>query len=47
MHTHTRAHLEQVHDRTIYSIAGASEACGGLIATAGADDTLCLLRADM
>ena len=37
--------LADVHERAIYSVDWAPEASGGLIATAGADDAIGLLRA--
>lgn len=41
------ARLEGAHSRAIYTVDWADTASGGLIATGGGDDAICLLRASL
>ena len=41
------ATLADAHERSIYAIDWASDACGGLIATAGADDAVSIVHATL
>ena len=40
------AAAEAVHERTIYSVDWAAAGAGGLLATGGSDDAICVLRAE-